>query len=347
MSKFLASLQVLTLSLLIGAIYLSGSRMDTLREEVESLRTKAPAARSGDTGKSLNALRREVAGLSEELDEVMTAFEFLAVDLDGIKRNSWETLQTVKAMRGHVEPELPEAYKRLFEPETRDALLEAAAEKGVHLKEDRVEVEGVIVQSRAMLEFIAVVTGGKEHESIVAITGSFDRDGERLPAQLGATINACILALGYEKGTPVSMSQDGKVLAPQGMPIHVYLEWDEEGGERVRARAEDLVYNIDKKRTMSRDKWVYVGSRFEQDPMSGKVVYLADLTGDLVATYSWPNTIVDNTTSEAQDDIYYVCYTPRIPPVGTRVTMVLSKKELPARDFPEEEPAEDDEESGK
>ena len=55
-----------------------------------------------------------------------------------------------------------------------------------------------------------------------------------------------------------------------------------------------------------------------------------DLTGDLVATYSWPNTIVDNVTSEGSDDIYYTCLTPRIPEVGTKVTLVLAREEMEA-----------------
>ena len=55
---------------------------------------------------------------------------------------------------------------------------------------------------------------------------------------------------------------------------------------------------------------------------------MADLTGDIVATYSWPNTVIDNVTSEGSDDIYYVAYTPRIPKVGTRVTFVVAKGEL-------------------
>jgi hypothetical protein len=183
-----------------------------------------------------------------------------------------------------------------------------------------------------------VTAGGKEHEAIVAVVGNHDPDSGRMAEGLAGMLNACILALGYEKGTPVKISRDGKVMPPEGDPIHMYLEWEGEDGETVRARAEDLVFDLQTKKAMERDRWVYVGSRFERDWGSGKTVYMADLTGDIAATYSWPNTIIDNTTSEGSDDIYYVCYTPRIPKVGTRVTFVVSAEPLAAKDFPDEPP---------
>jgi hypothetical protein len=204
----------------------------------------------------------------------------------------------------------------------------------VVLKEDRLEVAAVVVQNRAILEFFAVAAGGKVHESVVAVTGNADLEREDIPEGLAGMLNACILALGYEKGTPVKATRDGKVIPPTGKTIHVYLEWAGEDGKTVRARAEDLVFNNKTRKPMQRGKWVYVGSRFEQDWADGETRYMADLTGDIVATYSWQNTIIDNTTSEGAEDIYYVCYTPRIPEPGKKVTLVIASKELPAKDFP-------------
>ncbi len=288
------------------------------------------------------ALAARLAALEEKVSDVLTAMEFLAVDVDGIKRNTWEMLQGRTGPGESPEPEAPESYRRMFAPETRAALEKAAADKGLRLLADRVEAPAVIVQDRTMLEFVAVAAGGKEHESIVAVTGSTPH-GEGRADGLPGLLNACILALGYEKGTPVRATKDGKVLPPEGKPIFVYLEW-EAGGEKIRARAEDLVYNLQTKRTMDRGKWVYVGSRFERDFSSSQVLYMADLSGDIVATYSWPNTIVDNTTSEGGDDVYYACFTPRIPAVGTKVTLVLSREELPAKEFPP--PPEDEDGDG-
>jgi hypothetical protein len=335
---------VLTALCLLVWVLQSGAKslredFDELKAQVEADRTAAPAPAPRATG-DLKAVRADLARLDERTQDLLTALEFLAIDIDGIKRNTWDTLQAMQSSGQGPAPEMPDAYKKLFNPETKEALRTLAAEKGVVLKEDRVEVPAIIVQNRTMLEFFAVTTGGKEHEAVVSLLGNYDPQGERLPEGLAGMINACILALGYEPGKPVS-SKDGKVLPPSGAPIWLYLEWDE-GGETVRARAEDLVYNIERKKQMDRGKWVYVGSHFARDWATGESVYMADITGDIAATYSWPNTIIDNVTSEGSDDIYYVCYTPRIPKIGTKVTFVIAKEELPAKDFPDEPPPEEE-----
>ncbi len=286
-------------------------------------------------------LDRRIGALESKVDDILTAMEFLAVDVDMIKRNTWETLKSIQTEQDGEEPEAPAEYRKLFEPAAREQLRAAAAAKGVRLLEDRVEVDGVIIQNRAMLEFMAVVMGGKEHESIIAVTGNAEHGGA-MPKGLAGMINASILALGFQKGTPVRASRDGKVLPPEGETIYIYIEWRGEDGKTVRARAEDLVYNLEKKQPMGRGKWVYVGSRFERDYATSAVVYMADLTGDLVATYSWPNTIIDNVTSEGADDIYYTCLTPRIPKIGTKVVLVFARKELEAKEFPSIELPEED-----
>jgi hypothetical protein len=322
----------------------TAERLAAIEAKLEKALEKAP---KGD-GETLARLDRRLREMESSLEDILTAMEFLAVDVDAIKRNTWETLSSMQTTGEDGEVEPPDEYRRLFDPEAREKLVELAAAKGVRLFEGRLEVDGVIVQNRAMLEFLAVVAGGKEHETVIALVGSAEYGGE-MPKGLASMINACILALGFEKGQPVRASKDGKVLPPQGEPIHVYVEWAGEDGEAIRARGEDLVYNIEKKEPMSRGKWVYVGSRFERMYGSSEVAYMADLTGDVIATYSWPNTIIDNTTSEGSDDIYYTCLTPRIPEVGTKVTLVLSREEMEAKEFPSLElpEEEDDAESGK
>jgi hypothetical protein len=322
-------------------------RMKALEAQLELVVQKLDQSPRSDPD-VVARLDRRMAELESNVDDILTAMEFLAIDVDGIKRNTWETLKFMQTEVDGDEPEAPDEYRRLFDPAAREKLKEVAAEKGVMLFDDRVEVAGLIIQNRAMLEFLAVVSGGKEHEAIIAVTGNSEH-GKGMPKGLAGMVNACILALGFEKGTPVRASRDGKVLPPEGETIYVYVEWEGEGGKTVRARAEDLVYNLEKKKPMGRRKWVYVGSRFERDYGTSAVVYMADLTGDLVATYSWPNTVIDNVTSEGSDDVYYTCLTPRIPEIGTKITLVLSKQEMEAEEFPsiefderEEDPEEND-----
>ena len=326
-------------------------RLAAIEQKLDRLAARLEEApRSGVGREGMAHLKQRFRRIDDELETILTSIEFLAIDVDAIKRYSWDTLHAIQSTEGPEEPDAPAAYKRLFSPETRDALTAAAAKLGIALSEKHVTVPGVIIQRRAPLEFFAVSAGGKEHEAVVALTGSGENQpkaGSRMVEGLAGMLNACILALGYEKGTPVRASRDGKVLPPQGEPIHLYLEWTAEDGEMVRARAEDLVFNLDTNKPMARGKWVYVGSRFERDYSTGEVVYMADLTGDVVATYSWPNTIIDNTTSEGADDIYYTCLTPRIPKMGTKVMMVFSREPMEAKEFPALEDLEPEDREGK
>jgi len=314
----------------------------------------APAPAPAPEPADIATLKAEMAKLKEQNENILEAIEWLALDVGRVNKNTWEMMQSMREGGLAPEPEAPESYRRLFDPETRDLLVKAAAKKGIVLLTDRVEVPAVVVQNRAILEFFAVTAGGKTHEAVIAVTGNADLEREDIPEGLAGTLNACILALGYEKGTPVQATRDGKVVPPSGKKIHLYLEWTGEDGKTVRARAEDLVYNSKTRKPMERGKWVYIGSRFEKDWADGETRYMADLTGDVAATYSWPNTIIDNVTSEGSDDIYYVCYTPRIPAPGTKVSFVISKKELAAKDFPvddgpggvEDEDEDEDEDEG-
>lgn len=334
MNKLIVSLQLLTVGLLAATLFLSlGAHTDTDGEK----ETVAAAPVAASPIAADDGIRQEIAALKEQNETLLEAIEWLAIDVQRVNKNTWEIMQTAREGDPAPEPEAPEAYRKLFDPETRELLVAEAAKKGVVLLEDRVEVPAVIVQNRAILEFFAVTAGGKVHEAVVAVTGNAELEREDIPEGLAGMINACILALGYEKGTPVKATRDGKVIPPSGKKVFVYLEWVGEDGKSVRARAEDLVFNNKTRKPMERGKWVYIGSRFEQDWADGETRYMADLTGDVVATYSWQNTIIDNTTSEGSEDIYYVCYTPRIPEPGTKVTLVIASDELPAKEFPKDD----------
>jgi len=330
MDRIMISLQFLTVTLLVLLLAFGALSGKDEPKPVEPMPAPTSAAADADGA----VLRQEMAKLKEQNETILEAIEWLAIDVSRVNKNTWEMMQSLREGGVAPEPEVPASYRMLFDPETRDLLVRVAAKKGIVLEEDRIEVPAVIVQDRAILEFFAVTAGGKVHEAVVAITGNAELEREDIPEGLAGTLNACILALGYEKGTPVKSTRDGKVIPPSGKTIHIYLEWTDEDGSQVRARAEDLVYNSKTRKAMARGRWVYVGSRFEKDWADGETRYMADLTGDVVATYSWPNTIIDNTTSEGADDIYYVCYTPRIPKPGTKVTLVLAKKELEAKEFP-------------
>ena len=61
--------------------------------------------------------------------------------------------------------------------------------------------------------------------------------------------------------------------------------------------------------------------------MSGQKTYLAE-TGDFICVSNFPSAMLDLPveSSQANEDLTYQAFTEHIPPLGTRVRMVLTPK---------------------
>jgi hypothetical protein len=227
---------------------------------------------------------------------------------------------------------LEAAEVKQYTPEMRKEIAEKLADRGIRLEDDRVSVDGFIGPGRAApLEFFAVLRGGKEHEAVVIVTGSYGPE-ERLPRGLAAGLNLACQALNLPRGAPTRWKEGGKPVPASGEPVHVYVEWEKDG-KTVRARAEDLVYNETEAAAMGKDSWIYVGSRFVRNIGTGQREFMAEITGSLAATFGSENSILSNRSPEATDDNqanFFRGYTPRIPPEGTKVKLVIARAPLEA-----------------
>jgi hypothetical protein len=303
----------------------AGEAADRARVEAEAASRNADRARD-----AAERMGREIADLRSDLD-------ILATSVDAVQRQIKELADAATFGGGAFGgpgtdpsgPDAPPAQPAVeFTPELREALRKAVADKGIDLLEDRVVLPGSVVLREGALEFFAVFPGGKTHESVLLLEGKPDAEGNRAQG-LGAALNSCLMALGLRPGTPVRVLPGGRALPAKGSPVHLAVEWEEEG-KPVRVRAEDLLWDRERNRAMDPGRWIYVGSFF--DPQG----YLPDLTGDAVAVWSVATCIVDLDDPRAANDTIFVACKPRIPPEGTKVRLVLSPKPLePTRTWPE------------
>src|SRR5439155_16697807 len=104
---------------------------------------------------------------------------------------------------------------------------------------------------------------------------------------------------------------------PQGSPCSVWVSW-QRNGHPVKVAAEDLVWDIPKKRPMERKAWVFSGS-IEN---GGQLV--ADQELSLVATYRDPAAIVNNVLPGGSDDTVYKVNERIVPPYDTPVTFTVT-----------------------
>jgi len=308
------------------------------REAAEQARMESQAA-----SRAAAAAREASEKAAKDVAELRNDLEMLSANVDAVQRNVKELADKVNfgaaggnpfAPTGQEQggPDAPPAQPFLeFTPDLRESLRKSVAGKGVELLGDRVVIPGQVVLRQGALEYFAVFPGGKAHESVLVLTGKPSAEGERVQG-LGAALNSCLMALGLRPGTPLRFFP-GKTIPAKGTPVHIAVEWEEEG-RTVRVRAEDLLWDREHNRSMEEGKFIYVGAFFDPDG------YVPDLSGDAVAVYSVSTCVVDLDDPRAANDTIFMACAPRIPPEGTKVRVIFSPRPLPpTRTWDPKEPA--------
>jgi hypothetical protein len=172
----------------------------------------------------------------------------------------------------------------------------------------RIEVEGKVCLQEGALEYLAVLAGGKEYESVL----SFDCKATDL--------NIALIGMEYKAA---GIKRLGDPETPRGDPLYLWVEWKTEDGKTKRVRAEDLLYNVGTKKPMRQTAWVFTGSLFERDPDTKRLIFLADIERNLIAVYRDPVAIFNSPLDTGVDGIYYQVNKEVCPKVGTPVKLVL------------------------
>ncbi|MDR2171472.1 MAG: YdjY domain-containing protein [Planctomycetaceae bacterium] len=218
-----------------------------------------------------------------------------------------------------------EKLRKLVEEEERFIPLVANADKLIQLHpKDRIWIDkdagaviitGRVVLREGMLELFACKTNSKEHESIVSI---------RVMPEL---IHAGLLAIGAESGKPMQMKP--KFTPPSGDEIEIKLKWKDKNGEIKEAPAQDWIWDNanskeDDKKIM-KTQWVFTGSVQYKDE-NGNDHYVANETGELFGLSNFVGSILDvpMQSSADNDKLLFSCFTEKIPPLGTLITIILT-----------------------
>jgi hypothetical protein len=179
-------------------------------------------------------------------------------------------------------------------------------------KNKRVVADGSVVLREGQLEMFACPKGTKEHESVVAVDAQ------------AYVIHAGLLAVGAEAGTPVAFQPEYKPAT--GPEVDVEVVWRDAQGTVHNDKAQNWVRDAKTGKAME-SPWVFGGSGFWTDDVTGKKYYLAE-SGDLICVSNFPSAMLDLPVQSSQDNeqLLYEAFTERIPPIGTRVRLVLTPK---------------------
>jgi hypothetical protein len=162
------------------------------------------------------------------------------------------------------------------------------------------------------LELFACLKGTKEHESIVAV---------EVKAYM---VHAALLSVGAKPGKAVQFQP--KYVAATGPEVEILVLWTDAAGKRQKQRAQEWIRDIKTQKPM-KHPWVFAGSGFWVDEMTGERTYLAE-GGELICVSNFPSAMLDLPieSSQSNDALTFEALTENIPPEGTKVRLVLMPK---------------------
>lgn len=173
----------------------------------------------------------------------------------------------------------------------------------------RVVMVGDVCLREGQLEMLVCPQGTKEHEAVL-----------HAPVD-PYKVHAALLAVGAEPGNPARFVPDYQ--PARGTQVEVWLFWTDENGERQRARGQDWVRRVGTDKSLEHP-WVFGGSGFWVDESTGEKHYQAD-QGDFICVSNFPTAMLDLPieSSDKAGQLAFDAFTERIPPLGTKVTIVL------------------------
>jgi len=181
-------------------------------------------------------------------------------------------------------------------------------------RENRIlEIDGRICLAEGPLELFACAEGGKEYESVIALEGEPWR------------MHLMLLVMGLKPGGGPEYQGDPK--QPWGDTAVIEVRWEADGNA-VRKRAEELILDIKTEKPMPQVEWVFIGSKFEKNP-EGKDVYAANRDKSIITVFHDPYTVFDNPLPTGGDDTNYVVNTKVVPPLDTKVTLIITPGKNP------------------
>lgn len=204
----------------------------------------------------------------------------------------------------------------------------------IEWEEGRVTALGEIVhRGGGPCEYLIGIFPSKAHETIVLVDdGPFEGEGRRpreYVAGLATNINNALIAAGWKKGRPFGWNREtGEIFEPEGEATWIYCEWDEDGGSK-RVLMSDWLWSHKRIQPMNPGLYVYTGSEiYDEGPPSHKKWLGAEMEGLLVAVLSTSSALFDHRDPGGGENGVYEAIAIRIPPIGTRVKVVFSKKPL-------------------
>ncbi len=249
------------------------------------------------------------------------AIEDPAVDEAGVEESRVEEPVVDEPAAGEKPPVEPSADEEPdmsaqsgLEPPTGTGIVRLTKDYDLWIDPEKklVFVDGEVCLREGQLEMFACPKGTKEHESIVAVN---------CPARF---IHAALEAVGAKAGQAVQF--DPEYRPATGPIIDVNVQWKDRDGQQHETPAQEWIQEGSTGKAMDHS-WVFAGSGFWTDEQSGERHYQAD-GGDLICVSNFPSATLDLPieSSQANTALLFSAFTEQIPPLDTKVRLVLTPR---------------------
>ncbi|HEV2948796.1 MAG TPA: YdjY domain-containing protein [Gemmataceae bacterium] len=178
----------------------------------------------------------------------------------------------------------------------------------------KVMVQAEVCLREGMLEHLMCRQRTKEHEAVL----SADVDAR--------DIHKALIVAKAAPGKTVQFKDDGTVVPPTGTPIKVTLTYiDKDKNKTVTVPGRDWVRDFKTKKSLEVE-WVFAGSQFLENPLEkDKPPLYAANGGDVICVSNFEGAMLDLPINSSKNnaELEFEAFTERIPPIGTKVTVIL------------------------
>ena len=163
---------------------------------------------------------------------------------------------------------------------------------------------------KGVVEYILVMPGGKEYESL--LIGAVD------PIKLYEGLKK----IGVEPGKSAEDDGNGNFLPAKGGKLRAWVEWKADGKKR-REPLETFVLDTKTGKPMAPVDWIFIGSRSGFDPDTEKEILQVVLMKNLVALHQSDATVLLQNPVISKSGHRYKANKKALPKTGTPVTVIF------------------------
>jgi hypothetical protein len=222
------------------------------------------------------------------------------------------------------EPPLPKGAKSASEKKADDKTkvakrTEIAKNIYFELKGERrrILVPATVCLTKGPLELLLTRKNTKEHEAVFA-------------AEIDArALKSALMAAKAKEGKPVSF--DPKYVPATGQVINISVEYTLRG-KTISVPAQEFILNVNTKQILTHN-WVFAGSKLVPNPLDPKRPSFLANDGDVVCVSNFESALLDLPIRSSKEaaDLSFEANTAKIPPVGTKVTIIFEPNTAPRK----------------